>query len=78
MTCKECFYYEACEHFAQGDAVECTEKHVEEKCPIFLKMVCETCAYNRKENGRRVCGHVLHRETDARQCFYCSDWLKKG
>lgn len=35
MTCKECLYYEVCEHFNNGDAAELAENAVETKCPIF-------------------------------------------
>ena len=35
MTCKDCLYYEACEHFNNGDAAELAENAVETKCPIF-------------------------------------------
>ena len=35
MTCKECLYYEACEHYNNGDASELSENAVETKCPIF-------------------------------------------
>lgn len=35
MTCKECLYYEACEHYNNGDAAELAENAVETKCPIF-------------------------------------------
>lgn len=79
MKCEDCFYYAACEHFANGDAVECKDKNVDKKCPLFLRMSCETCAFCRDNvAGGKSCVHILHHTTDARECFYCSDWLKKG
>lgn len=35
MTRKECLYYEACEHYNNGDAAGLAENAVETKCPIF-------------------------------------------